>query len=80
MDLENVIIEFQLDDNVVCVIREDYFNKNFKKETKYIFSYGTLLGDRKTFQSSYKSIGGAMNKFNKAVDAIKNGTKINKIL
>ena len=74
--IENVIVEFQLDDNVVYVIRRDYLNKNFKKVTEYTFSYGTLSGARKTTNSTHKSISGAMKKFNKAVDAIKNGTKI----
>jgi hypothetical protein len=74
--IENVVVEFQLDDNVVYVTRLDFINKSFKRETKYVFSYGTLSGTRKTSQSTYKSINGAMKKFNKAVDAIKNGTKI----
>ena len=52
------------------------FNKDYKKITEYIFSYGTLSGARKTTNSTHKSIGGVMKKFNKAVDAIKNGTKI----
>ena len=76
MDVENVIAEFQLDDNVVYVTRRDYLNKDYKKITEYIFSYGTLSGARKTTNSTHKSIGGVMKKFNKAVDAIKNGTKI----
>jgi hypothetical protein len=76
MDVENIIAEFQLDDSVVYVIRRDYLNKDYKKITEYIFSYGTLSGARKTTNSTHKSIGGVMKKFNKAVDAIKNGTKI----
>jgi hypothetical protein len=76
MDVENIVAEFQLDDNVVYVIRRDYLNKDYKKITEYIFSYGTLSGARKTTNSTHKSIGGVMKKFNKAVDAIKNGTKI----
>jgi len=76
MDVENIVAEFQLDDNVVYVIRRDYLNKDYKKITEYIFSYGTLSGARKTTNSIHKSIGGVMKKFNKAVDAIKNGTKI----
>jgi hypothetical protein len=76
MDIENIVAEFQLDDNVVYVIRRDYLNKDYKKITEYIFSYGTLSGARKTTNSTHKSIGGVMKKFNKAVDAIKNGTKI----
>ena len=76
MDVENVIAEFQLDDSVVYVTRRDYLNKDYKKITEYIFSYGTLSGARKTTNSTHKSIGGVMKKFNKAVDAIKNGTKI----
>ena len=76
MDLENVIIEFHQDDNVVYVTREDYLDKNYKLKTKYIFSYGTLSGNRKTRINSYKSIAGVMKQFNKAVDAIKNGTNI----
>jgi hypothetical protein len=76
MDVENVVAEFQLDDSVVYVIRRDYLNKDYKKITEYIFSYGTLSGARKTTNSTHKSIGGVMKKFNKAVDAIKNGTKI----
>lgn len=74
--IENIIVEFQLDDNVVYVIRRDYLNKDYKKITEYIFSYGTLSGARKTSNSTHKSIGGVMKKFNKAVEAIKNGTKI----
>ena len=76
MDVENVVVEFQLDDSVVYVTRRDYLNKDYKKLTEYIFSYGTLSGARKTTNSTFKSIKGAMKKFNKAVDAIKNGTKI----
>lgn len=76
MDVENIIAEFQLDDSVVYVTRRDYLNKDYKKITEYIFSYGTLSGARKTTNSTHKSIGGVMKKFNKAVDAIKNGTKI----
>ena len=76
MDIENIVAEFQLDDNVVYVTRRDYLNKDYKKITEYIFSYGTLSGARKTTNSTHKSIGGVMKKFNKAVDAIKNGTKI----
>ena len=76
MDVENVIAEFQLDDSVVYVTRRDYLNKDYKKITEYIFSYGTLSGARKTTNSTHKSIGGVMKKFNKAVEAIKNGTKI----
>jgi hypothetical protein len=76
MDVENVVAEFQLDDSIVYVTRRDYLNKDYKKITEYIFSYGTLSGARKTTNSTHKSIGGVMKKFNKAVDAIKNGTKI----
>jgi hypothetical protein len=76
MDVENIVAEFQLDDSVVYVTRRDYLNKDYKKITEYIFSYGTLSGARKTTNSTHKSIGGVMKKFNKAVDAIKNGTKI----
>jgi hypothetical protein len=75
--IENIIIEYQQDDNVVYVTREDYLGKNFKLKTKYIFSYGTLSGAKKTrVNTYYKSIIGVMKKFNKAVDAIKNGTQI----
>jgi len=76
MDIENIVAEFQLDDSVVYVTRRDYLNKDYKKITEYIFSYGTLSGARKTTNSTHKSIGGVMKKFNKAVEAIKNGTKI----
>jgi hypothetical protein len=76
MDIENIVAEFQLDDNVVYVTRRDYLNKDYKKITEYIFSYGTLSGARKTTNSTHKSISGVMKKFNKAVDSIKNGTKI----
>ena len=74
--IENIIIEFHQDDNVVYVTREDYLDKNFKLKTKYLFSYGTLSGARKNYTNSYKSIAGVMKQFNKAVDAIKNGTNI----
>jgi len=76
MDTEIVIVEYQQDDNVVYVTREDYLNKDFKLKTKYIFSFGTLSGARKTSINNYTSIKGAMSKFNKAVNAIKNGTQI----
>ena len=75
--IENIIIEFHQDDNVVYVTREDYLDKNFKLKTKYLFSYGTLSGNRKTrINTYYKSIKGVMKKFNKAVSALNNGTKI----
>lgn len=76
MDVENVVVEFQLEDNVLYVTRRDYLNKNYKKITEYIFSYGTLSKDGKSSNSKHKTIKKAMKKFNQAVDAIKNGTKI----
>jgi hypothetical protein len=75
MDVENVVVQFELDDNVVYITRRDYL-KNYSVKTEYIFSIGTLSGGSKTTNSTHKSITGAMKKFNKAVDAIKNGTKI----
>jgi hypothetical protein len=75
--IENIIIEFHQNDNVVYVTREDYLDKNFKLKTKYLFSYGTLSGNGKTrINTYYKSIANVMKQFNKAVDAIKNGTNI----
>jgi len=75
--IENIIVEFHQNDNVVYVTREDYLDKNFKLKTKYLFSYGTLSGAKKTrINTYYKSIAGVMKQFNKAVDAIKNGTNI----
>ena len=76
MDVENVVVEFQLEDNVLYVTRRDYLNKNYKKVTEYIFSYGTLSKGGKSSNSTHKTINAAMKKFNKAVDAIKNGTNI----
>jgi hypothetical protein len=76
MDVENVVVQFELDDNVIYITRRDYLNTNYKRITEYIFSYGTLSGARKTTNSTHKTISTAMKKFNKAVDAIKNGTKI----
>jgi len=76
MNVENVIIEFQLNDNIVYVTRIDYQNKKYKHITEYIFSFGTLSGGRKTHQSTYKSIKGVMKKFNNAVDSIKKGTQL----
>ena len=35
MDVENIVAEFQLDDNVVYVIRRDYLNKDYKKITDF---------------------------------------------
>jgi len=75
--IENIIVEFHQNDNVVYVTREDYLDKNFKLKTKYLFSYGTLSGAKKTrINTYYKSIAGVMKQFNKAVDAIKNETNI----
>jgi len=75
--IENIIVEFHQNDNVVYVTREDYLDKNFKLKTKCLFSYGTLSGAKKTrINTYYKSIAGVMKQFNKAVDAIKNGTNI----
>jgi hypothetical protein len=76
MDTENVIVQFELDDSVIYITRRDYLNTNYKKITEYIFSYGTLSGATKLKNSTHRSISAAMRKFNKAVDAIKNGTKI----
>jgi hypothetical protein len=76
MDVENVVVHFELDDNVVYITRRDYLNKDYKKIIEYIFSYGTLSSMKNSTNSTHKSIAGAMKKFNKAVDAIKNGTKI----
>jgi hypothetical protein len=76
--IENIIVEFHQNDNVVYVTREDYLDKNFKLKTKYLFNYGTLSGNRKTrINTYYKSIAGVMKQFNKAVKALKKGTNIN---
>jgi hypothetical protein len=76
MDLENVVVEFQLDDNVVYVTRRDYLNKYHQRAIQYVFSFGTLSGGGKSSNSTHKTLNGAMKKFNKAVDALKNGTNI----
>lgn len=76
MNVENVIVEFQQDDNILYVTRRDFTNQNYRRVTEYTFSYGTSLSGGKSKQSTFKSIASAMKKFNKAVDAIKNGTKI----
>ena len=76
MDLENVVVEFQLDDSVVYVTRRDYLNNNYQRTIQYVFSYGTLSNGGKSTNSTHKKLGPAMKKFNNAVDALKNGTNI----
>lgn len=78
MNNDKILVEFILNDCSTYIVQRKYM-KNYSLKTEYVFFYGNTRYDkdvRRTTNSTHKTIGSAMKKFNKAVAAIKNGTKI----
>jgi hypothetical protein len=67
------LVEFTHNNNTVKVIKNLYL-RNAKTYSFVFLNNNNQF--KETNHSSYKTITGAMRMFNKAVDAIKNGTQI----
>ena len=73
MNLNKTLIEYSLNNNTVKVLKI----YNGGPNNNYAFIYANENNRFKnTIHSKYKKIGTAMKIFNKAVNAIKNGTNI----
>jgi len=67
------LVEFTCNNNTIKVIKNLYAGNS----NKYLFVFLNNNNQfKETNHSFYKSIAGVMKQFNKAVDAIKNGTNI----
>ena len=73
MNNSKTIVEFTHNNNTVKVIKNIYA-RNINKYSFVFMNNNNQF--KETNHSFYKSIGGAMKYFNKAVNAIKNGTQI----
>ena len=75
MELEKTLVEYKFEDNVVSVVERHYINSNRKRIKDYAFRFGNV-NNSTSFHSRYKTVGGALRKFNKAVKSINEGVKI----
>ena len=71
-----VIVEYSYDNNIVRVVKENYLTNTNTYKTDYCFVFTNSYTINTTTLTRHKTIGGAMKKFNKAVKAINQGTKI----
>jgi len=76
MSIKNNIVQYKFQDNILKVVKESYLNDNGKLITDFSFIFTREGIENTTAHSRYKTIGGALRKFNKAVKAINEGTKI----
>jgi hypothetical protein len=67
------LIEFSYNNNTIKVIKNLYAGNSNKYSFVFLNNNNQF---KETNHSLYKSIAGVMKQFNKAVDAIKNGTNI----
>ena len=68
------LVEYSFNNNIVKVVKEIYYSKKLKTDYCFIFTNTNTINT--TTHTRYKTVGGAMKKFNKAVKAINEGTKI----
>jgi hypothetical protein len=76
MSIKNNIVQYEFEDNILKVVKESYLNDNGKLITDFSFIFTREGVENTTTHSRYKTVGGALRKFNKAVKAINEGTKI----
>jgi hypothetical protein len=77
MSIKNDLIQYKFEDNILKVVKESYLNNNGKIITDFSFIFTREGTENITTHSRYKTIGGALRKFKKAIKAINEGTKIN---
>lgn len=75
MSLEKTLVEYKFEDNVVSVVERHYLNSMGNPRKDYAFKFGNV-NNTTSFHSNYKTIGGALRRFNKAVKSINEGVNI----
>jgi hypothetical protein len=76
MENNKVILEYSFDNNIVKIVKENYFTKTGRYKIDYCFVFTNSNTLNTTTLTRHKTVGGALKKFNKAVKAINEGTKI----
>jgi hypothetical protein len=76
MSIKNNIVQYEFEGNILKVVKESYLTENRKLITDFSFIFTREGTENTTTHSRYKTVGGALRRFNKAVKAINEGTKI----
>jgi hypothetical protein len=76
MSIKNNIVQYEFEGNILKVVKESYLNSNGKLITDFSFVFTNNNTIDTSTHSRYKTVGGALRRFNKAVKAINEGTKI----
>jgi len=76
MSIKNNIVQYEFEGNILKVVKESYLNSNGKLITHFSFVFTNNNTIDTSTHSRYKTVGGALRRFNKAVKAINEGTKI----
>ena len=76
MSLSSNIVQYSFDNNIVKVVKENYLTETGKNKTDYCFAITNANVIDTTIITRHKTVLGALKKFNKAVKAINEGTKI----
>lgn len=76
MENSKTIVQYSFDNNIVKVVKENYFTETGKSKIDYCFVFTNTNTLNATTLTRHKTVGGALRKFNKAVKAINEGTKI----
>ena len=73
MNNSKTLIEYTNNNNTVKVLKNHYAGKSNKYSFVFLNNNNQF---KETNHSLYRSLGGVMRKFNKAVNSLKNGTNI----
>jgi hypothetical protein len=73
MSVNKTLVEFIYNNNILKIVKENYLNSKKKQKIDYCFVFTNSNTTHSTTLTRHKTISAAMKKFNKAVDAIKNG-------
>jgi hypothetical protein len=76
MSTSNTVVQYTFNNNVVKVVKEKYFTDTGRQKIDYCFVFTNTNTLNITTLTRHKTVLGALRKFNKAVKAINEGTKI----
>ena len=76
MENSNTVVQYTFDNNIVKVVKENYLTETGKNKIEYCFVFTNTNTVNTTTLTRHKTVLGALRKFNKAVKAINEGTKI----
>lgn len=76
MSIKSNLVEYKFEGNILKVVKETYLSTKGKPITDFSFIFTREETLNTTTHSRYKTVGGALRKFNKAVKAINEGTII----